>query len=299
MAHRGASGYLPEHTLLAVAMAHAFNVDYIEPDVVMTKDDELVVLHDHHIDTTTDVEKKFPKRKREDGRFYAVDFTLKEIKTLTVRERFNPKTGEQIFPNRFSSSLSFKVPTFREFIELVQSLNKSRKKNIGIIPEIKQVEFHLKMKKDITHALIKVLREYGYEKDQKAIIQSFWPNSLKRLKNEFKTTIPLLQLVAKNSWNETSFDYKSMFSLKGLKEVKKYASIISYPLDNLIDSSSGLKLTNTVKKVRESKLKLYAFTYRRESLSLGMSEEKFFKFLKNDLELDGLFTDFPDIKVPQ
>lgn len=80
IAHRGASGYLPEHTLPAKALAYAMKPDYIEQDVVMTKDDKLVVLHDHYLDRVTNVATVFPNRARKDGRFYAIDFTLAEIK---------------------------------------------------------------------------------------------------------------------------------------------------------------------------------------------------------------------------
>lgn len=86
IAHRGASGYLPEHTLEAKALAYAMKPDYIEQDVVMTKDDQLVVLHDHYLDRVTDVAERFPHRAREDGRYYAIDFTLAEIKSLRVTE---------------------------------------------------------------------------------------------------------------------------------------------------------------------------------------------------------------------
>lgn len=75
IAHRGASGYLPEHTLPAKAMAYAQGADYLEQDLVMTKDDQLVVLHDHYLDRVTDVAERFPDRARKDGRFYAIDFT--------------------------------------------------------------------------------------------------------------------------------------------------------------------------------------------------------------------------------
>ena len=84
IAHRGASGYLPEHTLAAKAMAHGMDVDYIEQDVVLTKDGVPVVLHDHYLDTVTDVAKQYPDRKRSDGRYYAIDFTLQEIKSLVL-----------------------------------------------------------------------------------------------------------------------------------------------------------------------------------------------------------------------
>ncbi|MEW6710741.1 MAG: glycerophosphodiester phosphodiesterase family protein, partial [Candidatus Riflebacteria bacterium] len=87
IAHRGASGYLPEHTLPAKALAHGMGADYIEQDLVLTKDGHPIVVHDIHLDTVTDVATRFPERKRDDGRFYAIDFTLAEIKTLKVTER--------------------------------------------------------------------------------------------------------------------------------------------------------------------------------------------------------------------
>ena len=101
IAHRGASGYLPEHTLAAKAMAHGQGADFIEQDLVLTKDNVPVVLHDVHIDTVTDVAKVFPERKRADGRFYALDFTVAELKRLRLSERFNAKTGARVFPGRF------------------------------------------------------------------------------------------------------------------------------------------------------------------------------------------------------
>ena len=89
IAHRGASGYLPEHSLPAKAMAYAQGADYLEQDLVMTKDNELVVLHDHYLDRVTDVAERFPDRARKDGRYYAIDFTLPEIKSLKFTEGFD------------------------------------------------------------------------------------------------------------------------------------------------------------------------------------------------------------------
>ena len=88
IAHRGASGYLPEHTLPAKAMAYAMNADYLEQDVVMTKDDVVIVLHDHYLDRVTDVATRFPNKARDDSRFYAIDFTLDEIRSLQFTEEF-------------------------------------------------------------------------------------------------------------------------------------------------------------------------------------------------------------------
>ena len=100
IAHRGASGYLPEHTLESKAMAYAMNPDYIEQDLVLSKDDVPIVIHDIYLDDVTDVAEKFSDRKREDGRYYVIDFTFEELLTLKVTERFDPKTGKQFYPNR-------------------------------------------------------------------------------------------------------------------------------------------------------------------------------------------------------
>lgn len=93
IAHRGASGYLPEHSLPSKAMAYAQGADFLEQDLVMTKDDKLVVLHDHYLDRVTDVADRFPDRARKDGRYYAIDFTLDEIKSLKFTEGLTLKTA--------------------------------------------------------------------------------------------------------------------------------------------------------------------------------------------------------------
>jgi len=153
IAHRGACGYLPEHTLEAKAMAYGMGADYIEQDVVLTRDDRAVVLHDIHMDTVTDVAKAFPDRKREDGRYYAIDFTLDEIKKLHVTERMDLETGKPVFPGRFPAGKSgFRVPTLEEEIELIQGLNKSTGKDVGIYPEIKSPAWHRSEGKDISKA---------------------------------------------------------------------------------------------------------------------------------------------------
>src|SRR5690606_29927835 len=115
IAHRGASGYLPEHTLAAYAMGYAMGADYIEPDLVLTKDKHFICLHDIHLEATTNVEEVFPDRRRDDGKWYAADFTLAEIKTLEAQERIKGR-----FPQGHSP---LGVPTFEEMVELVQGLN--------------------------------------------------------------------------------------------------------------------------------------------------------------------------------
>jgi glycerophosphoryl diester phosphodiesterase len=158
VAHRGASGYLPEHTLEAKAMAYAMGADYIEQDVVMTKDDELIVIHDITLDRTTDVAEKFPGRARADGRHYAIDFTLAEIRTLALSEGAYMVNGErqQGLQRAFPMGKSiFRIATLAEELELIQGLNVSTGRDIGIYPEIKSPEFHLAEGKDLGRAVVR------------------------------------------------------------------------------------------------------------------------------------------------
>jgi glycerophosphoryl diester phosphodiesterase len=137
IAHRGASGYLPEHTLEAVALAYGMGADFIEQDLVLTKDGIPVVLHDIHIDTVTDVVQKFPDRKRDDGRYYAIDFTLAELKQLNAHERINHRTGQPSFPGRFPLNQSiFKIPTLEEELQFIAGLYKCSGNSVGFYPVV-------------------------------------------------------------------------------------------------------------------------------------------------------------------
>ena len=136
IAHRGASAYLPEHSLLAATAAHMENVDYIELDLVLTKDKTPIVLHDITLDKTTNVAKVFPKKHRKNKKFYALDFTLSEIKQLSTHERKN-FLGKTRYPSRFPSTLELtKVASLDEMVDLIWGLNQSRKKNMkGVFSE--------------------------------------------------------------------------------------------------------------------------------------------------------------------
>lgn len=157
VAHRGASAYLPEHTLESKALAYTMGVKYIEQDLAMTKDDRLVVVHDHFLDRVTDVAEKFPNRARKDGRYYVIDFTLDEIKTLNFTEGFEIKDGKRVqgYPNRFPMFTSvFKIHTLEEEIEFIQGLNKTMGRDIGLYVETKAPWFHKQEGKDISKATL-------------------------------------------------------------------------------------------------------------------------------------------------
>ena len=303
-AHRGASGYLPEHTLEAKAMAFTMAPDFIEQDVVMTKDNALVVLHDPTLETTTDVAKKFPDRIHEDGRFYAIDFTLEEIKTLTVTERFDPKTGKAIFEKRFplNSGIVFRVPTLKEELELIKGLNKSTGKEIGIYVEIKEPVFHKKRGKDILTSTIEMLEEYGYNREgAKAILQIFDYESVKEAKEKgWKADLAMLVVPNGQEFTDDKEIHTWLATEEGIKEVSKYATIYAPWMSMLAvpDKKGGYRISNLADLARKYGMKVHTWTHRVDSPIEGFkNSEEVLNVAFKEIKIDGIFTDFPDVVV--
>ena len=305
IAHRGASGYLPEHTMAAKAMAYAMGADYIEQDVVMTKDNRLVVLHDHFLDEVTDVQTKFSDRKRPDGRYYVIDFTLDEIRTLNVSERYSIRAGGKVavFPDRFPLGLSrFKVHTLSEEIELIQGLNKSTGKSVGLYTEVKSPGFHLKEGKDLSLEVLKVLKAYGYvEKSHKAYFQSFEIEDLNRVAKKLLPAldmqVKLVQLMGDDPY------YDTILTKEGMLQLAQYVDGIGPSIGMIVDRNSPaelLKISPLVSDAHAAGLAVHPYTFRREGFTIpayANSYEHLLDIFLNRVKVDGIFTDFPDLTV--
>jgi len=305
IAHRGASGYLPEHTLAAKAMAYAQGADYIEQDLVMTKDDQLVVLHDHLLDTVTNVRQVFPGRARDDGRFYVIDFTLDEVQQLSVVERFQWENSvvSPVFKNRFPlDKSSFRVHTFDDEIELIQGLNVSTGRSVGLYPEIKSPAFHREEGKDIAAAVLNALQAYGYTKlTDKVYLQCFDPHELLRIHDvlmpAMNMALPLVQLLG------TSPRFESILNEVGMMRVSAYAAGIGPSIDLLVEpdsSPSDLRVSNLVEWAHAAGLQVHPYTFRRDAGQIPQYAADFEDLLRiflDQLGVDGVFTDFPDLAV--
>ena len=287
IAHRGASGYLPEHTLEAKAMAYAMQPDFLEQDLVLSKDDVPIVIHDIHLESVTDVAEKFPERSRKDGRYYVIDFTYKELQQLNVTERFDPKTKKAVYPKRFPLWKSnFKLHSLQDEIELIQGLNKSTGHNIGIYPEIKEPEFHNKEGRDISKIILEILTNYGYvTKKDNCILQCFDAKELKRIRLKLKSDLFLVQLT-ENKNDESN-----------LKEYAIYADGIGPWYKQLVsekDDKGNWQSSNLVTKAHDLGLVVHAYTFRADDLGEFSSFDELLDVGFNTLQLDGVFTDFPD-----
>lgn len=303
IAHRGASGYLPEHSLAAKALAYGMGADFLEQDCVLTADDHPVVLHDIHLDTVTDVAKRFPDRARDDGRFYAFDFTLAEIKTLALNERINLDSGKRVYPNRFpAGATTQRVPTLAEEIELIQGMNKSTGRNVGIYPEIKSPAWHRKQGKDISQRMLAVLKRYGYDgPSDRVYLQCFDAAETRRVRVELKTRLPIIQLIGENDWGESTTDYDALRTKEGLAKVAEYANGIGPFWKHVItgvDANKKLKTTSLVADAHALGLAVHPYTFRADDLpDFTKDFDRFLHGAYFEANLDGLFTDFPDRAV--
>ncbi len=303
IAHRGACGYLPEHTLAAVTLAFAQGADYIEQDVVMTRDDAVIVLHDLYLDATTDVAEKFPGRQQSDGHFYAIDFTLAEIRQLTVHERMDLQTGQAALPQRFSPRKSrFVVPTLAEEIELIQELNRQFGKTTGIYVEIKAPGWHRARGKDLTAATLAILENLGYRHQSDPVyIQCFEPGALQRLRSEFHCELKRIQLIEEAGAGNPAVDYGQMHTESGLREIATYADGIGPSARDIVtglEANGQPLVTPLVQMAHAAGLKVHPYTFRADQLPPGIgSFEDLLRLFLFRIGVDGVFTDHPDRAV--
>lgn len=294
IAHRGASGYLPEHTLQGVALAHRQGAHFIEQDVVLTGDGVPIVLHDITLDLTTNVAERFPRRRQEDGRFYCADFSLEEIKSLTAQER-RDETGSKVFPDRHCGPYDeFSVPTLAEELSLIDELNAAGGHHAGAYIELKQPEYHEQIGADLFGAVFDVLDQFDRLNDPfNTVIQCFDPETLKRFKRDDLFSSTLIQLVFGGMPPELRGDFDRMQTAEGVVEISHYADGIGPHVPLLFDKvGAPSEMYATARKLG---LFLHPFTLRTDSPCLeGVEFDELHKKLFVDLGVDGAFTDFPD-----
>jgi glycerophosphoryl diester phosphodiesterase len=291
IAHRGASGERPEHTIESYRLAIEEGADYIEPDLVMTRDGVLIARHENEIGGTTDVAQhpEFAARHRTqiiDGEtmtgWFTEDFTLAEVKTLRARERL-PK----LRPQNCSFDGQFTVPTFDEIMQLAADANRQRGggPKLGVYPETKHPAHFAGIGLPQELAVLDTLQRFDYAAEGSPVfIQSFDPRNLRQLRG--MTRLPLVQLLE--------------HELGDLGEIAKYADAIGI--------AKSLASAEGVRAAHAENLKVHVWTFRAENeflpddLKIGDSpaaqgdlEAEIRRFLKRGI--DGFFVDFPAVGV--
>ncbi len=319
IAHRGASGYRPEHTLAAYELAARQGADYIEPDLVLTKDGVLVARHENEIGGTTDVAARpeFADRRTSkvvDGStftgWFTEDFTLAELKTLRAKERIPAVRQENtIFDGRFE------VPTLQEVITLSQCLSRELGREIGIYPETKHPTYFRSIGKPLEEPLVRTLRANKLDsRKAKVFVQSFEVGNLRRLDRELD--VPLVQLFGGASARPADVPaggptYGQMATAAGLREVARYADGAGPPKDYVIPRDASGRLlapSSFVDDAHAAGLQVHPYTFRAENqflpteLRRGTDPNAYGDVLAElaafyAAGVDGVFADQPDLVV--
>ena len=314
--HRGASGYRPEHTLASYQLAIEQGADFIEPDLVATRDGVLVARHENEIGGTTNVadHPEFADRKKTtvvDGveltGWFTEDFTLAELKTLRAKERI-----PQVRPQNASYDGQFEIPTFQEVLDLRRQLSKELGRPLGVYPETKHPTYFRSIGLPLEERLVRALDRNGLNRwNAPVFVQSFETGNLRALDKSLR--VPLVQLFgAKNATpvGDTR-TYGQLATPAGLADVATYADGVGPSKDYIVprnaDGSSAAP-TSFVDDAHDAGLVVHPYTFRRENtflpLELRSSDDpagigdltsELRQFY--DLGVDGLFTDNPDIGV--
>lgn len=321
IAHRGASGHRPEHTLSAYRLGITMGADFIEPDLVLTKDGHLVCRHENEIGGTTDVGSKpeFATRKavkiidgeRFEG-WFTEDFTLAELKTLRCIERL-----PQLRPDNMSFNGQDEIPTLSEVLALIKGKKTPSGRDLGVYPETKHPTHFDKVGLSFDTPLVRALRAAELDRaDAPVFIQSFEVANLKRL--SALTKAPKIQLVSGEGGpaDDTSTTYAAMTSDQGLAQIARYAVGIGPQKSMIIPQTvegSPLPATDLVSRCHSAGLALHPWTFRAENYflptDLRFGNRMSASFMREqgdlaaeckrflDLGVDGLFSDNPALAI--
>ena len=307
IAHRGASGYLPEHTLAAYTLAVRQGADYIEPDLVCTRDGILVARHENEIGSTTDAATRFPERQatrtvdgREVSGWFVEDLDLVELQSLRARERLPFRSHEH--------DGEFAVPTFEEVLDLIELLQAETGRVIGLYPETKHPTYFRALGLPLEEPLLAALHGRGLDGPESPVfIQSFETGNLRWLRA--RTGLRLIQLLGATGapwdWHVTGVagGYAKMVQAGGLREIATYAAGIG-PDKHLVIPTGGANAlgaaTSLVEDAHTAGLVVHPWTFRDdpEFLDSGYRGDPVHELqLHARLGVDGVFADFPDTAV--
>jgi glycerophosphoryl diester phosphodiesterase len=317
IAHRGASGYRPEHTLASYELGARMGADYIEPDLVITKDGVLVARHEPEISQTTDVEQhpEFADRQKtkliEPGLeltgWFTEDFTLAELKTLRAEERIPAVRQENTIYNG-----RYQVPTLQEVIDLARRLSRELDREIGIYPETKHPTYFQEIGLPLERPLVRTLRRNDLDdRRDKVFVQSFETANLRELDDEIDS--PLVQLFGAPNARPVgdTRTYGELATDAGLRDISRYADGVGPSKDYIVPrdgAGKSLPPTDFVQRAHRAGLVVHPYTFRNENQFLpaelrsgpvlsdyGDAFPEYEQFY--ELGVDGLFSDNPDTAV--
>ncbi|BCM90002.1 glycerophosphodiester phosphodiesterase, periplasmic [Abditibacteriota bacterium] len=286
IAHRGAQARKPENTLASELLAQQMGADWLETDLIATKDHQLILSHDVFLERTTNIAQVFPTRKRQDGHYYALDFSLAELKTLQMRPRVDV-TGKREFPDRPIDTKGAHITTLSELLSLQNGPG-------GFYIEIKCPVWHRKNGVDVTKIALAGLAK-SHISPPRVWLQCFDPSELKRLHGELKSPYHQTQLIGQNSESldpdGQKFNFDAMRTPDGLRAIKKYADAIG-PRLNFVVSLFGV--SSLVADAHTTGLQVHPYSLQTDRAPFQPPLTQNWIRAFERAKIEAIFTDQPD-----
>lgn len=307
IAENGAGRELIEHTLPALTLAIARDVNVIEIHTVMTADNHLIVYRDITLNRLTNVANIFPGRSRDDGGYYVVDFSLAEIRQLRLRNVFETE----------EDAISLGIPTLVEELSLIRKLEGLLDKSITLVLGISQPWHFGDNGKDISSAVLDTLLRFSYvTEDDGLLLECFDPDELRRIHDTLmparQMRLPLIQLIGENDGSQTKtnqlgnwepYNYDWMFTFTGLRIVASYAWAIGLPGNIIVDDNGLIPFSGYLDEIKKYGLKLFVYGLRDradEIPAFAGTFESLLDFYYQQTNIDGISTDsFTTVKSYQ
>jgi len=301
IADGGASGYLMENNLPATVLATTMDPDIIKLDLILSGDNKVIVFGSPYLETATNVVELFPDRQREDGHYYALDFDLATIRTLTLKD---PK-------NRYPAELQsgFSISTLEEELTVLRTLEKSLNKSITIAVYLEKPWLHRKEGTDLISPVLAILQKFGYGTGaENTYLLSYDYNELQRIKKELlpekQMQLKLVQLIDRSEGQESMieeygkwvpYNYELLFFNTGLRALSKAVIAIGLPKDMLVDSEKNLRHERFIINAHRLGTQIFTFGIHKDTedrLPFVRNFEEELEFFYFTVGVDGIFTDF-------
>jgi len=303
IADGGAAGYLMENNLAATTLAVQMNADIINLNLVLSKDNEVVVFSSLYLEYATDVADIFPDHMREDQHYYVLDFTMEELRQLTLQD------PEKRLPAALHPR--FTITTLSEQLSLIQSLEKSLSRSVRVAVTLVKPWLHRKENRDLASPVLSTLLQYGYnEQADKILLLSYDVEELQRIAKQLlpasQMQIGLVQLIDQENgeeymveeWGEyKSYNYDLLFSNSGLRSLAGAVTAIALPKYMLADAQGKPKHSKFIHNAQKLGTMIFTFPVQKESqtrLAFTSSFEEELEFLYFTAGVDGIFTDYCD-----
>lgn len=310
IAHRGASGYLPEHSQGAKVLAYAQGADILEQDVVLSRDGVFVVAHDITLDKTTDIADWYPDRKRADGHYYYADFDWAELRQLSLVAR---ELSAEEQSGRFQQKYDQRMVRLDDEIRLIQELNRLFHRNVGLHIELKAPAFHRQeFGGYMSERLMPILDEFGYRSDRDlCFIQCFEFEELRHLRQNLNCRLQLIQLIGgspmmltdpPSAGSEEKMS-RSAWAARIVSQLPALAEIVngigpSLELVAELQQDGSIRSSGLVEAAHAMQLCVHPYTVRADGLPTWASSlDQLHHWIFEELQVDGVFTDFPDLSL--